>query len=146
MEIVEELLIKIQEEETAMVISCAKAKAASEKVEATALAKKSETVAEAALKIAAADGRLAQVEEEAKRKEIEIKKRLLEDRLLSFRRGSSRDSFRSRCSITSILQLLPRQESVEKWMQVRDQCVNVNQNVDLKSCVSVPANEIKSLM
>lgn len=75
MEVVEELLIKIQEEETAMVISCAKAKAASDKVEATALAKKSETVAEAALKIAAADGRLAQVEEEAKRKEIEIKKR-----------------------------------------------------------------------
>lgn len=43
MEVVEELLIKIQEEEMAMVISCAKAKAASEKVEATALAKKSES-------------------------------------------------------------------------------------------------------
>lgn len=110
-------LIKIQEEKTAMVISCAKAKAASEKAEATALAKKAEAVAEAevAMKIAA-EGRLAQVEAEAKQKEIELNKRLLEDWLSSFSKGSSRNSSRSR---RSILQPLPTQEAVEKWMQVR---------------------------
>lgn len=83
--------------------------------------------------------------EEANRKEIEIKKRLLEDPLLSFSKGSSRDSFRSRRSITFILQMLPTQEAVEKWMQVRDQDVNVNKNLDLESCVIVPVNEMKSL-
>lgn len=86
--------------------------------------------------------------DEAKRKEIEIKKRLLEDPLLSFSKGSSRDSFRSRRSITFILQMLPTQKVVEKWMQVSDQDVNVNNNLDLESCVPdsiVPVNEMKSL-
>lgn len=50
LEVVEDI-IKIKEEETAMVISCAKGMTASEKSDATVLAKKAETVAEAALKI-----------------------------------------------------------------------------------------------
>lgn len=41
--------------------------------------------------------------------------------------------------------MLPTQEAVEKWMQVRDQDVNVNKNLDLESCVIVPVNEMKSL-
>lgn len=43
-------------------------------------------------------------------------------------------------------QLLPTQEVVEKWMQVRDQGVNVYQNVDLESSVIAPENGVKCLM
>lgn len=45
--------------------------------------------------------------------------------------------------MTFILQMLRTQEAVEKWMQVRDQDVNVNKNLDLESCVIVPVNEME---
>ncbi|XP_054278980.1 structural maintenance of chromosomes protein 2-like [Macrosteles quadrilineatus] len=129
-------LIKIQEEETSLVVSCAKAKAAAEKAEA-----------EAAVKIAAADERLARVEEEAKRKEIEMKKKLLEDRLSSLSRGSSRVSSRSsRTSISSLPRPLPTKEAVEKWMQTKDQAkADINKNNVFKPCSNVPVNIMKSV-
>ncbi|XP_054279172.1 uncharacterized protein LOC128997557 [Macrosteles quadrilineatus] len=119
-------LIKIQEEETSLVVSCAKAKAAAEK--------------------AAADERLARVEEEAKRKEIEMKKKLLEDRLSSLSRGSSRVSSRSsRTSISSLPRPLPTKEAVEKWMQTKDQAEDINKNNVFKPCTNVPVNIMKSV-
>ncbi|XP_054283202.1 uncharacterized protein LOC129000263 [Macrosteles quadrilineatus] len=96
-EVVDEL-IKIQEEETAVIISYAQANALAEKAMAEAEAEKAMAEAEA-------DKRLAQVQEEAKLKEIEVKKRLLEGRLSLLSKGSSRGSSKSsRRTLDSLLQ------------------------------------------